>query len=96
MPASKEIWYGPTVPASKPLPATRIRFRTERADEIAEARGLTNGSAKAAFFGVTHHNYSRVVNGRVKPGEDFIAAVLASHPDDPDITFDALFEVVSP
>lgn len=72
-----------------------MRFRTDRADAIAGKHGLTKLIDKAAFFGVTHHNYSKVVNGVNGPGEDFIAAVLGSRPDDPDITFDALFEVVA-
>lgn len=71
-----------------------MRFKVERADEIAAEHGLTNQLEKSAFFGVTNHNWSKVVNGTVRPGEAFIASVLGSHPDDPRFTFDALFEVV--
>lgn len=72
----------------------RVRFKTERANQIAEERGLQLIRDQAQFFGVTPSSYSRVINGVVNPGEDFIASVLASHPGDADITWDALFEVV--
>lgn len=73
---------------------SRVKFRVDQADAITGKHGLTNLGEKAAFFGVTHHNYSRVVHGVNGPGEEFIAAVLGSRPDDPDVTFDRLFEVV--
>lgn len=73
-----------------------VKFKVAKADEIAGRRGLTGVVEKAAFFGVTHHNYSRVVNDVNFPGRDFIASVLrspaaAAFPED--VTFDNLFEV---
>ena len=79
----------------KAPPRVRVRFKVERANEITEARGLLRIQDKAAFFGTSPSSYSRVINGVAKPGEDFIAAVLASQPGDPDITFESLFEVVA-
>ena len=72
----------------------KLRFKVERADEIAAKHNLESIKDKAAFFGATETTYSRVVRGLIVPGEVFIAAVLSSRPFDPDITFDALFEVV--
>lgn len=72
----------------------RVRFKVERANEITEALGLEQIQDKAAYFATTDTTYSRVVRGLTNPGEDFIAAVLGSHPDNPDITWDNLFEVV--
>lgn len=57
---------------------------------IAADRGLTSYSEKAALFGVTDTTYRRLVKGEINPGEEFIAAALASHPQ---YTFDDLFEV---
>ena len=71
-----------------------IRFKIERADEIAAEHGLVYSTDKAAFFGVTLSNWSRVVLRDIRPREAFIAAVLGSHPEDPRFTFDTFFEVV--
>lgn len=80
------------MPASKA--GVKVRFKVERANEIAAARGLTLDQEKAEFFGISQSNYSRVITGQRGPGDRFIAAVLASNPGDPDITFDELFEIV--
>ena len=72
-------------------PTPRIRFRVERANEIAAEHGLRGVVEKAHFFGLRHPVYSRVVKGHNRPGESFIAAVLAARPEQ---TFEALFEVV--
>lgn len=73
----------------------RVRLKVEQADAIALKHDLTTNEQKAAWFGVADTTYSRVVRGVIHPGEEFIAAVLGSHPDDPDITFDSMFEVVA-
>lgn len=87
------------MPASKI--AVRVRLRYDKATELANKAGWTSEPQKAAFFGVTQSNWSRVTNPSGKkvtdPGALFIAAVLASpaaeqFPDD--VTFDNLFEVV--
>lgn len=85
------------MPASKV--GVRVRFRTQRADEIAAKAGKETGADKSAFFGVTQSNWSRVTStteNATDPGALFIAAVLASeaaeqYPDE--VTFDNLFEV---
>jgi hypothetical protein len=78
-----------------------VKFRVEddgtlAVERIAEERGLTTTRAKAAFFGSTETTWRRLLEGEIEPGRETIAAVLGSHPDDDEITFDALFEVVSP
>jgi hypothetical protein len=80
------------MPASKV--SARVLFKVAAADAIAAKHGLKLDHEKATFFGVTQSNYSRVVTGATLVGDRFIAAVLSSRPDDPDITFDNLFEVV--
>jgi hypothetical protein len=70
-----------------------VRFRVQRADEIAAKHGLVLVQDKAIFFGCTPSTYSRVCSGSIAPGERFIADVLSSQPGDPDITFDNLFEL---
>lgn len=72
----------------------RVRYRLDRANKVAAEKGLTSQLERAAFFGVTNQNLSRVERGDVWPGEAFIASVLSSHPDEPWCTFDYLFEVV--
>lgn len=64
--------------------------------QIAEARGLKTVDERAAFFGVNPTTYRRLVLEQINPGYEFIAAALGSHPDDPEFTFDNLFEVVTP
>lgn len=82
------------MPASKV--AVRVRFKVEAADEIAERHGHTAMYAKAEFFGSTASAYSRVVNGVTAPGENFIAAALASPASraEEGFCFDTVFEVV--
>lgn len=80
--------------ASKVPPRRRIRFRADVAAKIAEERGATRQMDHAHFFGISETSWSRIVRGKRRPSDEFIAAVLASHPDDPEISFDALFEVV--
>jgi hypothetical protein len=72
----------------------RVKFRAERAEQITNRRGLEHIKDRAAYFNTTPTTYSRVVRGLIDPGEEFIAAVLASHPGDPEITWDNLFEIV--
>jgi len=78
-----------------------IRFRHDDeagvlvADRIAEERGHLTKQQKAAFFGMNETTWGRLIRGEIEPGRETIAAVLGGHPDDPEITFDALFEVVS-
>lgn len=71
-----------------------MRFRVERAREIAAKHGLAQVQEIAAFFNTTETTYSRVARGLTDPGERFIADVLSSRPGDPDITWESLFEVV--
>lgn len=66
------------------------------ADRIAEDRGHITRQQKAAFFGLSETTWGRLQRGDIDPGEETIGAVLGEHPDDPEISFDALFEVVSP
>ena len=72
----------------------RVRFKIDRANEIAAEHGHISQLDRAAFFGVTNQNWSKVELGNVWPGERFIATVLASHPGDPRFTFEELFEVI--
>ncbi len=74
---------------------SKVQFRAERAAEIA----LTHADAvhifeQAKFYGVHPSTYSRVIGGVTKPGEEFIAAVLSSHPELDEVSWDDLFEVV--
>ena len=74
-----------------------IRFRSDRAEELAAAHGLKTLTEKAAFFNITRFTYNRVLEGDARPGEEFIAAVLSSpaalaFPDE--VTFDKIFVVV--
>lgn len=80
------------MPASKT--EVRVRFKVESAHAIAVKRGFATLAELADYLNVTASNYSRVHNGVTDPGKDFIAQVLASHPDDPDVSWDGLFEVV--
>ena len=64
--------------------------------QLALARGHRSTDERAAFFGVNPTTYRRLVMESINPGEEFIAAALGSHPDDPDFTFDNLFVVVTP
>jgi hypothetical protein len=78
-----------------------VKLRTEASgalvvERLAEERGLVNRQQMAAFFGLSETTLGRLLRGDIDPGEETIAAVLGSHPDDEAITFDALFEVVSP
>jgi len=72
----------------------QVRFKLDAVDKIAAREGLTTEAERAAFFGVRPSNWSRVVNGVTAPGKDFIAAVLASHPEDQRVRWDNLFEIV--
>lgn len=72
-----------------------VRLRTDGAQAVADRHGLDTIQAIADFFGVNATTWSRIARGLIEPGEETIAAVLGSHPEDPAITFDALFEVVS-
>lgn len=81
------------MPASKV--GVRVRFRVDHAREIAAKHGWTIDHEVAGFFGVTQSNFSRIATGQSWAGDKFIAAVLTSNPGNPEITFDALFEVVA-
>ncbi len=74
----------------------RIRFKADEAKAIARERGgATRQMDHAQFYGINEATWSRVIRGKSRPSDDFIGAVLESHPDYPEITFDALFEVVA-
>jgi len=66
------------------------------ARKIAEDRGHLTRQQQAAFLGLSETTWGRLLRGDIDPGEETIGAVLGEHPDDDEITFDALFEVVSP
>lgn len=70
-----------------------VRFRYDEAAAIARSFGHVLMQEQAAFFGVSPAAYSRVIRGLKRPGEDFIASVLAAQPG---ITFDAMFELTGP
>jgi hypothetical protein len=95
--ARRDFWYVLGMHAgSEDTPILELRFKVERADEIAAKHGLESIKDKAAFFGATETTYSRAARRLIVPGEVFITGVLAARPDDPDITFDALFELAPP
>ena len=83
-------------PAPRPKARTpyRVRLKPDAIRKIEEKHGLVTIQQKAAFFGIADTTWGRLQRGLIDPGEETIAAVLGSHPDDPDITFDNLFEVV--
>jgi hypothetical protein len=73
-----------------------IRFRVEVAAEMADRHGARTDTERAAFFGVTPWQYSRVTSGKRGPGSEFIAAaVAAAQAVDPSVTFHTLFEVAA-
>lgn len=72
-----------------------LRFKAAAAADIAGDYGAKTNQALADFYGVHRSTYSRVVRGMLRPGEDFIAAVLVSHPDETRINFNALFELMT-
>jgi hypothetical protein len=78
--------------ASKPK--QQVRFKADAARLIGEKRGLATDAELADYFGIKAPTFSRLINGVTVPGEVAIAAVLGSHPEDPDITWDGLFEIV--
>lgn len=71
-------------------PAAVIRIRMDRFDERARELGLPHDAAASEFIGVTQGNLSRLRSGETKPGEQFIAACLASGFA---TSFDDLFEL---
>lgn len=75
-----------------------MRFRADRAAKLAAEAGWHTDTERAAFFGVTQSNWSRVMSTATDPGALFIAAVLTSpaaadYPEQ--VSFAELFEVVS-
>lgn len=55
-------------------------------------KGLTTQFARAQRIGVSRTTVGRVENGDIKPGEEFVAAVLKTFED---LSFEDLFEVVT-
>lgn len=63
---------------------------------VAVDRGCITKEQQAAFYGISETTWGRLLREEIMPGEETIGAFLGEHPDDDEITFDALFEVVSP
>jgi hypothetical protein len=93
---------GSSEPRRKGRTPHKVVFRVEGtgtpvAKRIAEDRGHATVAQQAHFYGgLNETTWGRLLRGEIEPGRETIAAVLGSHPDDDEITFDALFEVVSP
>jgi hypothetical protein len=85
---------GSLTPRPKARTPHRVRLKTHEAAKLAERYGLGTIQETADFFGLDATTWSRLMRGVIYPGEQAIAAVLGSHPEDPEITFEALFEVV--
>lgn len=71
--------------------ASTIRLRTAQFEKFCKLKGLKTQADKARFLGVTEPTVGRVLNGDRRPGEAFIAGVLAAFPE---LEFSDLFEVV--
>jgi hypothetical protein len=68
-----------------------LRLRAKQFEIHSRAIGLETDRARAAHLGVSHTTVARIVAGDIRPGERFIARVLAAFPDS---KFEDLFEVV--
>lgn len=82
-----------TTRPTRPKRRVRLIFDTDKAAEIADRHGANTDADRARFFGVSQTAWSRLSRGHRGPGPDVIAAVLSSHPDEPDVCFDNLFRV---
>lgn len=71
--------------------AASIRLRTTQFEKFCALKGLKTQADKARFLGVTEPTVGRVINGDRRPGEQFIAGVLAAFPE---LEFGDLFEVI--
>lgn len=68
-----------------------VKLRKEVWDRHMNARGLTTPEARAEHIGLSRTTVWRIEDGRMKPGEGFVAAVLARFRD---LKFEDLFDVV--
>lgn len=95
-----EFCYCPAMHAGSPAPRQKartphkVRLRAAGVKSLARKYGLRTDQDWATFTGLADTTWSRLRRGLIDPGEEIIAAVLGSHPEDPEITFDLVFEVV--
>lgn len=71
------------------LPGPYARLRLRRFDERTTELGLVTDLAVAERLGVSEATVNRVRNGKVVPGERFIAAAVSEL----GLTFEQLFEI---
>lgn len=83
----------PTITHATPRVRAEIKLRKDGLDEAMAAAEIPTISALAVAMGVDRSNLHKVLRGAVRPGEEFIAAVLAAFPKS---KFEDLFEVLEP
>lgn len=78
----------------------QIRFKIEEFDALAISTGLGSDYARSRVIGPTESTFHRVRHGKAKPGERFVAQILAwaykiPRPEGEEVRFEDLFEVAA-